>query len=99
MIEIEFLLAEDLKATNADPIQVQQVLMNLCVNAQHAMPRGGRLTIQTENVILNDDFCKTHLHVEPGEYVLLKISDTGQGMKREVMERIFEPFYTTKGSL
>ncbi|MDY7034059.1 MAG: PAS domain S-box protein [Thermodesulfobacteriota bacterium] len=96
MIEIELNLAGNLKTINADPAQLGQVLMNLGVNARDAMPEGGRLYIQTENSTLDEEYCKTHLEVTPGDYVLVTISDTGNGMDKETIEHIFEPFYTTK---
>ena len=97
MIEIELSLATGLKIVNADPTQIEQILVNLAVNAKEAMPEGGKLLIQTENVMLDEDFCRTHEEVRPGEHVLLKVSDKGQGMDKETLEHIFDPFYTTKG--
>jgi two-component system, cell cycle sensor histidine kinase and response regulator CckA len=97
MIDIELSLAEDLIAINADPTQIEQVLMNLAVNARDAMPEGGRLTIKTENGTLDESYAKTHLGAKPGCYVLLSVSDTGQGMDKETLQHIFEPFFTTKG--
>jgi two-component system cell cycle sensor histidine kinase/response regulator CckA len=96
MIAIDLHLADDLKRVHADPGQMEQVLLNLAVNAQHVMPDGGTLTLETENVTLDEEYCRTHLEAEPGEYVMLSVSDSGHGMEREVQERIFEPFYTTK---
>lgn len=97
MIEVELSLKGDLRPINADPAQVEQVLMNLAVNARDAMPEGGRLTIKTDNVILDDAFCRTHLESKPGEYVELTVSDTGHGMDGETLKNIFDPFFTTKG--
>ncbi len=96
MIEIELHLNEAPAIVSADPIQVEQALMNLAVNAMDAMPEGGKLVMETEKVILDERFCKTHLGAKPGEYILLSISDTGHGMNREMLEHVFEPFYTTK---
>ncbi len=96
MIEIKLILGDDVKTVNADPVQFEQVILNLCVNAQHAMPGSGTLTIETDSVNIDEGYCRTHVDVKPGDYVLLRISDTGHGMDQEVQEHIFEPFYTTK---
>jgi CheY-like chemotaxis protein len=97
MIAIEPQLAPDVKIVNADPTQVEQVLVNLAVNAKDAMPDGGKLIIQTENVTLDEKYCRTHPEAKAGEHVLLSVSDTGRGIDRETMAHIFDPFYTTKG--
>jgi two-component system cell cycle sensor histidine kinase/response regulator CckA len=96
MIEVEVSLANDLARIKADPAQIGQLIMNLALNAQDAMPNGGKLTIETRNVSLDQTYCETHLLTEPGSYVLLTFSDTGHGMDKVTLERIFEPFYTTK---
>lgn len=98
MIEIRLSLSEELATINADPTQVDQILMNLMVNARDAMPEGGQLIIETGNVVLDEEYARTHLDAEPGEYVLLTVTDTGTGIDREALEHIFEPFYTTKAA-
>lgn len=96
MIDIELILEDDLKNINADPIQMEQILMNLGVNSRDAMPDGGRLIFETKNVVLDEEYFKTDPAAMPGEYVMLSIADTGWGMDEETMERIYEPFFTTK---
>jgi len=96
MIEIELHLSTDLATINADTGQMMQVLMNLAVNARDAMPEGGKLTFATSNVYLDADNCEMLSGAKPGKYVLLVISDTGEGMDEETLGHLFEPFYTTK---
>ncbi len=96
MIETELHLGENLATVNADTAQLGQMIMNLGVNARDAMPDGGKLITKTKNVTLDENFCATHLGAKPGNYVLLSISDTGEGIDEQSLEHIFEPFYTTK---
>jgi two-component system cell cycle sensor histidine kinase/response regulator CckA len=95
-ITIELRLESELWAVEADPSQISQVLMNLCVNARDAMPDGGTLTLETRNVALNETQAQAILEARPGRYVRLSVSDTGCGMSPEVQARLFEPFFTTK---
>ncbi|MBJ6749069.1 PocR ligand-binding domain-containing protein [Geomonas anaerohicana] len=96
-ITLNFCPGTDLWSVKMDPSQVDQVLVNLAVNARDAMPDGGVLSIHTENVHLSEKSCQYLRDALPGEYVQLVVSDTGMGMGKEVLEHIFEPFYTTKG--
>jgi two-component system, cell cycle sensor histidine kinase and response regulator CckA len=96
MINIELRLEELLATVNADPTQIEQIIMNLAVNARDAMPEGGKLTLSTGNVILDEAYCRVHPGAKPGKYLLLAISDTGSGMDKEILDRMFEPFFTTK---
>jgi PAS domain S-box-containing protein len=100
--DIEIITALDPNAgvVEADPSQLEQVVINLVVNSRDAMPRGGTLTIRTSNVELDDSYIERHTEVAvvPGRYSMLSVTDTGSGMSREVQSRIFEPFFTTKGA-
>ena len=98
MIEIELHLSDEIGPINADAAQIEQIIMNLAVNARDAMPEGGRLIIETSDTTLDSEYCATHIEATPGPSVLLLVSDTGTGMDRKTMERIFEPFFTTKAS-
>ncbi|MGA2975648.1 MAG: PAS domain S-box protein [Spirochaetia bacterium] len=96
MIAIELQLSPDLKLVNADPGQMEQVLMNLAINARDAMPQGGTLTIMTANCALDEEYCRSYPDLRPGEYARLCVTDTGEGITPEALPHIFEPFYTTK---
>lgn len=95
-VEIEMSFVNDPSIAWADPGQVEQVLMNLCLNAKDAMPDGGRLLIETRNVHIGEDYHRVHAYALPGRYVLLRVVDTGHGMDGPTLEHIFEPFFTTK---
>ena len=95
-IEIRQNIAPETGVVNADPTQIHQILMNLCTNAKHAMPKGGLLEISMVNVDLNEEFCAQHEGLTAGTHVRLSVRDTGCGMNRETLERIFDPFFTTK---
>ena len=95
-IEMQMKLAESIKNVKADLGQIEQVIMNLVINARDAMPGGGRLTIETGQVELDEQYSAAHHEVEPGMYTVLTVTDTGKGMSQEVQDKIFEPFFTTK---
>ena len=96
MVEIELQLHNALWMVHVDPIQIEQVLLNLGTNASDAMPDGGKLTFTTHNIILDDEFLQSHMEASPGRNVLITVTDTGQGIHPDTLEHIFEPFYTTK---
>jgi len=95
-VELRVEGAEGLWAVSVDPTQIDQILLNLAVNARDAMPDGGKMTIETTNVRLDETYCRLHATAKPGDYVLLAVSDNGIGMDKETLSRIFEPFFTTK---
>lgn len=95
-IELQTVLCDALECVEVDPGQLEQVIMNLSVNARDAMPRGGRLTIETANVVFDETYCRKHTCVSPGDYVVLAVADTGCGMDDATRKRIFDPFFTTK---
>jgi signal transduction histidine kinase/CheY-like chemotaxis protein len=97
LIEVETVLAGGLWRAFVDANQLENAIVNLCVNARDAMPDGGKLTIETANGHLDDEYAAAHSEVEPGQYVVICVTDTGTGMPPEVVERAFDPFYTTKG--
>lgn len=95
-VQLRFLPGANLAAVRADPGQIEQVLMNLAVNSRDAMPGGGSLLIETNNVHLDEEYARSHSAVKPGDYVMLSVSDDGVGMDAACQERVFEPFFTTK---
>jgi len=95
-VELITFLADDLGRIKVDPGQIEQVIMNIVVNAKDAMPSGGKLAIETANVELDETYVRSHIGVKPGHHVMLLVSDTGMGMGSEVKKKIFEPFFTTK---
>jgi two-component system, cell cycle sensor histidine kinase and response regulator CckA len=97
IIEIETVLAKNLSLVNADAGQVEQVLMNLCINAKEAMPEGGRLKIETRNTVIDEHYCRLNAGARPGPFVLVEVTDSGSGMDAETKARMFDPFFTTKG--
>jgi two-component system cell cycle sensor histidine kinase/response regulator CckA len=96
-VEVDFIRGDCLPKLDCDPNQLEQILINLCINARDAMPQGGRITIETETAVINDRFRESHPWAKPGRYGLLTITDSGIGMTKDVCDRIFEPFFTTKG--
>jgi two-component system cell cycle sensor histidine kinase/response regulator CckA len=97
-VELHTVLADDLAVVRADPTQIEQVLMNLCINSRDAMPKGGRLSIETRNAEFSEEECRHNAELQPGRFAALSVSDTGIGMDTGFRERIFEPFFTTKGA-
>ncbi|MBN1566715.1 MAG: PAS domain S-box protein [Acidobacteria bacterium] len=95
-IDLAFITSQDLGMIHADPAKIQQVVLNLAVNARDAMPKGGKLTIETANIHFNEDYIREHSGAKPGAYVMLAISDNGVGMDAGTKEHLFEPFFTTK---
>ncbi len=96
MIAIELDMDDDLHIISGDPVQIQQIIMNLVVNAKDAMPDGGRINIKTENTTIAEGYSQGNFEIKTGRYVLMSISDTGYGMDKETLEHIFDPFFTTK---
>jgi PAS domain S-box-containing protein len=96
-IEVEAVGSAGVWAVEVDRHQLEATLLNLAVNARDAMPTGGKLTIETSNAYLDQDYCHANPEVEPGQYVLIAVSDEGAGMTKEVMDRAFDPFFSTKG--
>ncbi len=96
MINIELVFEKNLHVVNADPSQIEQIMMNLAINARDAIGEEGKIIIRTENTILNENDCKNYHGLSPGDYVILSITDNGKGMTEKECERIFEPFFTTK---
>lgn len=95
-IAFDFIPGHDLGSVHADPVQIEQILLNLYINARDAMPEGGTLTTETENVLITGEYCRTHTWATPGRYIMISVSDTGAGMDSNTLKHIFEPFFTTK---
>src|SRR6202022_2549443 len=95
-VKLVTICAPDLRSVRADRGQMEQVLLNLAVNARDAMPSGGTLTVETENIAVDDEYAELHPGLQSGAHVCLRVSDTGVGMDRDTVERAFEPFFSTK---
>jgi len=95
-IELDFMPAQDAGNIEFDPTQIEQILMNLAVNARDAMPEGGKLTVETRHVVLDEAYCREHVGFIPGSFVRLSVSDNGVGMGAETVNQVFDPFFTTK---
>ncbi len=95
-IEIETILAHDITTSHIDPSQLANSVLNMAINARDAMPNGGKLLLETRNVVLDETYAEANAEVRPGRYVMLAVSDTGTGMTAEVRDKVFEPFFTTK---
>src|SRR5260370_22435660 len=97
-IDLVMIPASNLGAVKADASQIEQVIMNLAVNARDAMPSGGKLMIETASVTLDEDYARFHAPLKPGEYIMLDINDNAEGMDAETHSHLLEPFFTTKGA-
>jgi two-component system cell cycle sensor histidine kinase/response regulator CckA len=95
-IDLVPVLEPNLQPVKVDPAQIQQILINLVVNARDAMPKGGKVVIETANVELDEEYAGRHIEVQPGHYVMLAVSDNGSGIDEQIQARVFEPFFTTK---
>jgi signal transduction histidine kinase len=95
-VEIETIVSGGLWNTLIDPSQIENAILNLAINARDAMENGGRLTIEASNAFLDDEYCRQHAEVTPGQYVVVAVTDTGTGIPKELIEQVFEPFFSTK---
>ncbi|MCF7668511.1 MAG: PAS domain S-box protein [Verrucomicrobia bacterium] len=95
-IDVDFIPGHNIGFIHVDPAQIETAIINLCINARDAMPEGGTITIETENVLINGEYCKSHPWAKAGRYVLISFTDTGIGMDEDTMAQAFEPFFTTK---